>query len=254
MGDCLIGYTGFVGGNLMRSHRFDHLFNSKNFTEMTGKMFETVVCSGLPAEKWKINQRPEEDLRNINELMSVLETVSCKQFILISTVDVYPDGNGYDESYDCQTRENHAYGRHRLMFEKFIRSKFPSALILRLPALFGPGLKKNVIFDLINNNCLEMINPESRFQYYDLRDLWQDIGTMLKTEIKLVNLVTDPIMTSEILDNFFKSKQVGEKKSKTASYDLKSMHANIYGHAGNYIKSKQTIMEKLATYLKEVGA
>ena len=30
MNDALIGYTGFVGGNLQNQRRFDFLYNSKN--------------------------------------------------------------------------------------------------------------------------------------------------------------------------------------------------------------------------------
>ena len=253
MNDCLIGYTGFVGGNLVNTRSFAHLYNSKNFKEMQDKKFGTIICSGLPAEKWKINQNPEADLLNLKELMKALDTVSCDQFILISTVDVFPNGNGHDENYDCASTANHAYGTHRFMFEEFVRKKFPSALILRLPALFGTGLKKNVIFDLIHNNCLHMINPESSFQYYDLADLGLDIELALRSGLKVVNLVTEPIASSEILDRFFPGKSVGEQKANKASYNLKTLHASAFGGPEGYIRNKQTVLQKLAIYLKQAG-
>lgn len=34
--NCLIGYTGFVGGNLVAQRTFDVLINSKNFETMRG--------------------------------------------------------------------------------------------------------------------------------------------------------------------------------------------------------------------------
>ena len=41
--DALIGYTGFVGGNLHRQHAFDALFNSKNIEEIRGRSFARIV-------------------------------------------------------------------------------------------------------------------------------------------------------------------------------------------------------------------
>ncbi|MEG2634068.1 MAG: NAD(P)-dependent oxidoreductase, partial [Oscillospiraceae bacterium] len=57
----LVGYTGFVGGNLAREHDFDRLYNSKNI----GEAFETeqglVVYSGVRAEKFLANSDPDGD-------------------------------------------------------------------------------------------------------------------------------------------------------------------------------------------------
>ena len=176
MRTALIGYTGVVGGNLRQKHDFTDLYNSKNFQDMKNQEYDLVVCAGVSAVKWMANKEPEKDLANIKALEDVLATVNAKQFILISTIDVYAVTQGKDEAFDCSSIDNHAYGTHRLAFEGFCDDKFENCTIVRLPGLFGEGLKKNVIYDLLNDNCLEMINTKSSFQYYYLKYLWKDIG------------------------------------------------------------------------------
>ena len=46
---CLIGHTGFVGGNLLRQGRFDALFNSRNIAELAGQSFDEIWCCGVSA-------------------------------------------------------------------------------------------------------------------------------------------------------------------------------------------------------------
>jgi hypothetical protein len=47
--------------------------------------------------------------------------------------------------------------------------------ILSLPGLFGPGLKKNVIWNMMHDNNLDKAHPGGVFQYYDTRLLAVDI-------------------------------------------------------------------------------
>ena len=59
--NALVGYTGFVGSNLLQFFKFDELYNSKNFYEAKNKHFETIFFCGVPAIKWLANKNPEED-------------------------------------------------------------------------------------------------------------------------------------------------------------------------------------------------
>ena len=50
---CLIGYTGFVGGNLARQYAFDDCYNSRNIEQIRGRSYDLVVCCGVSAVKWQ---------------------------------------------------------------------------------------------------------------------------------------------------------------------------------------------------------
>lgn len=249
--NCLIGYTGFVGGNLVAKRQFDVLINSKNFESMRGAHYDRVVCAGISAVKWQANKDPAADWARIQPLMDVLATVTADKFVLISTIDVYSVASHADESTDCHNPEHHAYGRHRLAFEDFCREHFPNITIVRLPGLFGPGLKKNVVYDLLHDNCLEMINTKSTFQFYDLRCLADDIERAEKAGLDLVNLFTEPVSVSEILEKFFPQAAVGAKPSPEAHYDMFTRYANLRGLTGNYLYTHDEVMAQLADFIAQ---
>ena len=250
MQDALIGHTGFVGSNLLEQRNFDLHFNSKNFRDMSASNFDAVVCAGVSAVKWKANKEPDQDWQNVSQLQEVLATTTARHFVLISTIDVYPVIAGKDESYNCSEESNHSYGTHRLRFEQFCQSHFPQCTVIRLPALFGPGIRKNVIFDLLNNNCLEMINPDCSFQYYPLNRLWSDIAKTIDLGLPLVNLFTEPIQTSSILNRFFPESEVGQKAGPEVHYDLHTMHAAHWGNAGRYIMDSDEVLTQLESFVK----
>lgn len=248
----LIGYTGFVGSNLSAQSEFTDLYNSKNFESMRGQHYDEVVCAGVSAVKWKANKKTEADWAGIKQLLDVLKTVTADRFILISTIDVYASTQGLDESFDCSSVENHAYGRHRLAVEAFCQSQFANCYVVRLPGLFGANLKKNVIFDLLNNNCLEMINPVSTIQYYDLKHLTADIERTMRAEIHLINLFNEAVPSSEIIERFFPEKTVGQNAVGEVHYDLHTQHAAIRGRGDSpYLYNKDEVLADMERFIIE---
>lgn len=149
MKTALIGYTGFVGSNIAAHQTFDDYYNSKNIQEIVGKEYDLVISSGIAAEKYLANAHPEKDLANIQSFLDTLCQVKIGQLVFISTVDVYKNPIGQDESSVMDQEDLHAYGKNRLYAEEVVRKAFPSCLIVRLPALFGRNLKKNFIYDFL---------------------------------------------------------------------------------------------------------
>ena len=149
MEDALIGSTGFVGRNLLKQHEFAGSFHSRNAEEAKGSRYDVVVCAAAPATMWAANNNPESDLENIQSLLHTLQRVKARRLVLISTIAVLANSVGLDEDTD-QFEVTKAYGRNRRFLETQIAEMFTCHHILRLPALFGAGLKKNFIFDILN--------------------------------------------------------------------------------------------------------
>jgi dTDP-4-dehydrorhamnose reductase len=249
----LIGYTGFVGGNLRRQSSFDELFNSKNIHDIAGKSYDLIVSAGQGAEKWKINQAPAADAASLEMLTDALDQTEAQLFVLISTIDVYPHPVEVNEDNAPDRHGLGPYGEHRLKLEQYVASHFENHLIVRLPALFGPGLKKNVIYDFLTDNrdYFPRIHADSTFQFYNLTRLWSDLSDMTEAGISLVNLATEPMSVAEIAIDCFGSEFDNRPSGMTpARYDFRSIHAERLGGRDDYLYSKSRVKRDLAKFVR----
>lgn len=146
MSTVLVGSTGFVGGNLLASHDFDACYHSTDISESFGTCPDLVVYAGVTAAKYLANRAPQADRAKVRQAYENLKAMRPRKVILISTIDVYKDPCGKDENSPMELDGLHPYGRNRLELEDLVRNEFDT-LVVRLPALFGKGLKKNFVYD-----------------------------------------------------------------------------------------------------------
>lgn len=249
MASALIGYTGFVGSNINNQYEFDDLYNSKNIHEVEDKEYDLVISAANRAEMWRINQEPDKDLAEINEYIAHIKKVKIKKLVLISTVGVYKTFDGVDEDTPIETGGLPPYGINRHYLENFCQDNF-DALIVRLPGLFGPGLKKNVIFDLLHDNNVDRIHAAGVYQYYNLERIWSDIETALRNNLKLVNFATEPVSTKEVARECFGMDFTNEPEGvKPAYFDMRSKHASLFGGSGPYLYSKQQELADIKAFV-----
>ena len=148
--DAIIGHTGFVGQTLAKQHSFSAHFNTSNISDISDREFDTLVCAAAPGSMFAANREPLRDREQIDGLIDSLNEVRARRFILVSSIAVLENFAGGDDEGTNAFQEELAYGRHRRALEAFVEESFKDSLIVRLPALFGPGLRKNFIFDLLN--------------------------------------------------------------------------------------------------------
>ncbi|RWA52700.1 pyridine nucleotide transhydrogenase [Cupriavidus sp. UYMSc13B] len=248
MSNALIGFSGFVGATLLRQTAFDVLYRSTNIAEIDGQAFDTVVCAGAPAQKWIANRDPEADRIKIEGLIDYLRTVTCKTFILISTVDVFKCPARVDESSPVEKEGLNAYGLHRRMLEEFVESHFPNHLIVRLPGLVGPGLRKNVVFDFLNDNNVGAIDSRSIFQFYPMVNLWYDIKQAMAAGLGLVHLTAEPVSVADVAVHGFGKLFDNPIGATVAQYDFRTRHAGIFGASGAYQYDRRATLQAIRAY------
>lgn len=155
----LVGYTGFVGSNLYSRarNRIKGVYNSQNIEKAYGLEPEVLIYAGLRAEKYLANSAPDRDLELVLEAEKNIRAINPQRLVLISTIDVYKNPVGVDET-DFVLNDGKGgtgnglqpYGLNRYYLEAWVRKNYPDALIIRLPGLYGYNIKKNFIYDFIN--------------------------------------------------------------------------------------------------------
>lgn len=248
----LIGHTGFVGANLLRAGGFDAAYNSRNIDDIAGRTFTEVVCAGVSAVKWLANREPEADRVAIARLTDALARASIARFVLISTVDVYPDpAAAADESTPFREGPAHAYGRHRLALERWAAERWPDHLVMRLPALFGPGLKKNVLYDLLHDNLVEKIDPASQFQWYPVERLPADLARAAAAGLRVVNLVTAPIRTAALLERYFPDARVADPGIAPACYRIQTQFGGAFGRSAPHLMEAEEVLQEIGRFVAD---
>ncbi|WP_044480947.1 NAD-dependent epimerase/dehydratase family protein [Paenibacillus antibioticophila] len=250
---CLLGFTGYVGSTLLSQTHFDDLYNSKNIEAIKGKEYDLIVCAAAPAVKWKANQAPVEDLDNIEKLMGALKNVKVNNFVLISTVDVYRNPVEVDETTIIDPELTEPYGKHRFYLERFVQENFKDNLIIRLPGLFGKGLKKNFIYDIIHNNALHLTHFQSEFQFYNMDRLWNDVQIAFNHKLSLVNFATEPVTPKEIAYQSIGTTFTNETGKSPVRYNMKSKFAHLFNPdaPNGYMSSKEEILGEIRSFILE---
>ena len=204
----IVGAYGFIGGHLSTRYKNHKKFGRQNIMDLESDNSDITIVAAAPATKWIANAEPEKDLMNIKNLIYSLRTIQRRKCVLISTIDVFPTNYEFDEDSVVLTNHEEAYGANRSYLETELANFLEDLHIIRLPGMYGPGLKKNLIFDLANKKEPPKLNPSSTFQFYDVRSLPGHIELCLDNDVKVLNLATEPVSVKEIYFDCFGLKPI----------------------------------------------
>ena len=195
----LLGANGFVGNTLCTIDPEIQRFTRQNMYDLLNIEMDVLIISATSAEKWRANKDPINDMENIEKLIHFLEKLSIKHAVLISTIDVVgPNKLFYEDSTENEF-SNEAYGFNRRLLEQRVQSLSSNHQILRLPGLFGPGLKKNLLFDLLNNKRVSPNSMEDSYQYLFAPRILDLIKELYVSGERILHASTEPVTVKEIV-------------------------------------------------------
>lgn len=225
--DLLVGSTGFVGGNLSAAHAFAAVCHSSNVADQYGTRPDLCVYAGVPAAMFLANADPEADLAVMAAARENLQKIAPREVVLISTIAVYADSRGKYEEDAPDTADLSAYGRNRLQLEQWVRQDFPDALIVRLPALYGKGLKKNFLYDL-RTITPAMLKPEKYAELAQRSDLVRQGYTLADNGFYKRNGQVDAAaLRAFFAANDFNALAFTDSRSRYQFYDLGRLWKDI---------------------------
>ena len=219
--DLLVGSTGFVGGNLLAKHTFAAECHSSDITAQYGTRPDLCVYAGVPAAMFLANADPEADLAVMRAARENIRQIAPKRLVLISSIAVLADSRGVYEDSPAQGTEGlPAYGKNRLQLERWVREDFPDALIVRLPALYGAGIRKNFLFDL-HTITPAMLRPEKYSELAAKSPLVKSAYTLADNGFYKLNGTVDPAaLRAFFAANDFNALAFTDARSRYQFYNL----------------------------------
>jgi len=229
--NALIGHTGLIGTVLSAGIDIDQTYNSTNIDQIQHGEFDTVYCAAPSGNRLQAGCEPDQDNQNIQRLVNNLRTVSANRFVLISSVDtVYaPDS---------------VYGSNRRSLEHFALIQFELCHVVRLCTLIHSTISKNLLFDIRHRQYLDRVNGAVVRQYYPLSRLCTDIATVIQHDIREINLVSEPVSDSEMMQQF--CADVVLNNEPVLPYDLHSQEP-----FGQYVLSKSQVFKHVTEYMND---
>ncbi len=219
--DLLVGSTGFVGGNLLAKHTFAAECHSSDITAQYGTRPDLCVYAGVPAAMFLANADPEADLAVMRAARENIRQIAPKRLVLISSIAVLADSRGVYEDSPAQDIEAlPAYGKNRLQLERWVREDFPDALIVRLPALYGAGIRKNFLFDL-HTITPAMLRPDKYSELAAKSPLVKSAYTLADNGFYKLNGTVDPAaLRAFFAANDFNALAFTDARSRYQFYNL----------------------------------
>lgn len=193
----VLGGDGFVGSGLVRLLRELNadceVISRANFDSFAGRHCDVLINANGNSKKFIADRDPSWEFdASVVSVVKVLNTVKAGTYVHLSTGDVYPSQRTPHETREdlpLDVSRMSRYGLHKYVAETMVRGSHKNWLIFRMGGFVGPGLKKNAIYDMLNDAPV-WLRPESELQFISTdsaaRIIWSIVEGGARNEI--VNL------------------------------------------------------------------
>lgn len=151
----IIGASGFFGhtlSNVFKKSNFNtREITRENYNQNKLEKFDILINTATPSQKFWASKNPYQDFHETVTLTAdIVYNWNYDKLIQISSIS--------SENY----LNHHPYGVNKKAAE--VISTYKNSLIVRLGTLYGPGLKKGSLYDLLNSKPL-FVNIKSEYDF-----------------------------------------------------------------------------------------
>lgn len=164
----ILGYQGFVGSAIARyckKKKINFLgVSRKNLDKSKNYKFNYLINCAIPSKRFWAKNFPHLDFNEtVNKTAYFLNNFRYKKFIHISSIS-------------ARVQKNTIYGLNKNKAEKLVKKS--NHLIFRLASMYGPGLKKGVIIDLLNSSTV-FVSKKSKYSFTNINTIAEFIVSNL---------------------------------------------------------------------------
>ena len=153
----LIGGKGLIGSAFARYFKRKKI-SFKNITRKNKKKFFNkkcdliIDCNGNGSKKYGIDFPLLDFKSSVESVVETLHNIKFNKYLYISSCQVYTNlsNEKYSkENFVSYDKKINSYGFNKLVAEKYVKKFAKKHLIIRLPYIVGPNLKRNPFYDLL---------------------------------------------------------------------------------------------------------
>ena len=228
---CVIGGNGFVGfsicSELQRKKTNFVKITRQNYSSYKNKKFKIIINAAMPSKRFWAKNNPDLDYEEtVTKTKNIISDFKFEKIIHVSTV-----------SARCQFHTT--YGKNKKESEDLIKQT-PNYLIIRLGPMYGVGLTKGVLVDMLNNGTV-FFNGKSKYSFTDVSWNAKWIINNLNLKNQLVEVGATDYIELEKLAKLINSSAKFDGEIDDQIILNKSYKYNSTKDVLNFLKTKKKI-------------
>ena len=106
------------------------------------------------------------------------------------------------------------------------------------------------LFRTLGFSALNFTDSRSIYQFYPLSRLWSDIETIQNNKLAKINLVTPPIMISDLFRELTNEEFVNELNRPPYNYDLRTKYGRLWKKNDGYIMGRDEEISVIKKFIE----
>jgi nucleoside-diphosphate-sugar epimerase len=185
----ILGGNGFVGsayGRLLNSLGLEsQIITRANYDQFVGQSCKVLINANGNSKKFLADRDPKGEFdASVRSVLHSLEDFKSESYVFLSTGDVYPEqtspGVSLEEQVIDSARQSR-YGIHKHWAETIVKTLHPRSIVMRMGGFVGPGMLKNAIFDMLNDQPV-WLDADSQLQFISTDRAAQLVWRLVETE------------------------------------------------------------------------
>lgn len=104
-------------------------------------------------------------------------------------------------------------------------------------------------FNKIGFSALNFTDSRGKFQFYNLKLLWNHIEIARKNKLKTLNISTEPVMVSEVYEYVNNNKFINEISKNIPNYNFKTKYDYLFNGKNGYIFDKEFVLDDIKQFI-----